>query len=350
MHIFNLSISKGIFPDKLKIAKVTPIFKSGDSTVLTNYRPISVLPCFSKILERIMYNRLQKHLSENNLLFERQFGFQSSKSTEHAILELSDEILNSFEKNNFTVGVFIDLSKAFDTVNHDVLIKKLSYYGINTNNLAWFSSYLRNRQQYISADGVCTESQNITCGVPQGSILGPLLFLIYVNDLNKASKILQPIMFADDTNLFYSHRNIKTLFYTVNKELEHINEWFKSNKLSLNVRKTNYIFFHKKRKKDDIPLKLPELLINNNRIDRVNSTKFLGIILNEHLSWENHINIIENKISKNSGLVYKAQHLLSKANLLSLYYSFIHCYLNYGNIAWASSPQSKNIQKAKTNE
>ena len=258
-------------------------------------------------------------------------------------MELSDEILNSFEKNNFTVGVFIDLSKAFDTVNH-VLIKKLSYYGINTNNLAWFSSYLRNRQQYISADGVCTESQNITCGIPQGSILGPLLFLIYVNDLNKASKILQPIMFADDTNLFYSHRNIKTLFYTVNKELEHINEWFKSNKLSLNVRKTNYIFFHKKRKKDDIPLKLPELLINNNRIDRVNSTKFLGIILNEHLSWENHINIIENKISKNSGLIYKAQHLLSKANLLSLYYSFIHCYLNYGNIAWASSPQSKLLK------
>ena len=127
---------------------------------------ISVLPCFSKILERIMYNRLQKHLSENNLLFERQFGFQSSKSTEHAILELSDEILNSFEKNNFTVGVFIDLSKAFDTVNNDVLIKKLSYYGINTNNLAWFSSYLRNRQQYISADGVCTESQNITCEDP----------------------------------------------------------------------------------------------------------------------------------------------------------------------------------------
>ena len=139
-------------------------------------------------------------------------------------------------------------------------------------------------------------------------------------------------MFADDTNLFYSHRNIKTLFYTVNKELEHINEWFKSNKLSLNVRKTNYIFFHKKRKKDDIPLKLPELLINNNRIDRVNSTKFLGIIPNEHLSLENHINVIENKISKNSGLIYKAQHLLSKANLLSLYYSFIHCYLNYGNI------------------
>ena len=168
-------------------------------------------------------------------------------------MELSDEILNSFEKNNFTVGVFIDLSKAFDTVNYDVLIKKLSYYGINTSNLAWFSSYLRNRQQYISADGVCTESQNITCGVPQGSILGPLLFLIYVNDLNKASKILQLIMFADDTNLFYSHRNIKTLFYTANKELEHINEWFESNKLSLNVRKTNYIFFHKKRKKMTSP-------------------------------------------------------------------------------------------------
>ena len=341
MHIFNLSIKDGIFPKKLKIAKVIPAFKTGDKSELSNYRPISILPCFSKILERIMYNRLINYLSENNLLFQKQFGFQASKSTDHAILELSDQIHDSFERNIFTLGIFIDLSKAFDTVNHQILLKKLEYYGIRNNSLKWFENYLHKRQQYLHADDITTNLQRIRCGVPQGSILGPLLFLIYVNDLNKSSTKLQPIMFADDTNLFYSHKNINVLFNTVNKELEKIDEWFKSNKLSLNVKKTNYIFFHKKTQRDNIPLKLPELVLDKKKINRVHCTKFLGVVLNEHLSWENHISIVENKISKNIGLLYKAKPYLSKTNLTSLYYSFIHCYINYANIAWASCPQSK---------
>ena len=164
------------------------------------------------------------------------------------------------KENIFTLGIFIDLSKAFDTVNHQILLKKLEYYGIRNNSLKWFENYLHKRQQYLHADDITTNLQRIRCGVPQGSILGPLLFLIYVNDLNKSSTKLQPIMFADDTNLFYSHKNINVLFNTVNKELEKIDEWFKSNKLSLNVKKTNYIFFHKKTQRDNIPLKLPELI------------------------------------------------------------------------------------------
>ena len=145
MHIFNLSIKDGIFPKKLKIAKVIPAFKTGDKSELSNYRPISILPCFSKILERIMYNRLINYLSENNLLFQKQFGFQASKSTDHAILELSDQIHDSFERNIFTLGIFIDLSKAFDTVNHQILLKKLEYYGIRNNSLKWFENYLHKR-------------------------------------------------------------------------------------------------------------------------------------------------------------------------------------------------------------
>ena len=177
-HIFQQSINKGMVPNALKIAKVTPIFKTGEKDLIKNYRPISVLPCFSKILERIMYNRIYKHLQENNILYPKQFGFQKFHSTDYAIAQLIDQIFNSFEENKFTLGVFIDLSKAFDTVNHDILLTKLSNYGIQNINLKWFTSYLSQRKQYISSNQDKTDALNITCGVPQGSILGPLLFLI----------------------------------------------------------------------------------------------------------------------------------------------------------------------------
>ena len=159
-------------------------------------------------------------------------------------------------KKTFTLRVFIDLSKAFDTVNHEILINKLKHYGVWNTSLNWFKSYLSSRKQFITYDHENTTIKNITCGVPQGYILRPLLFLLYVNDLYKTSDLLNP-MFADHTNLFYSHSNIDTLFKTVNKELNYINEWFKANKLSLNISKTKYTFFHPQRKNDEIPLKLP---------------------------------------------------------------------------------------------
>ena len=148
-HIFDLSLKIGVFPDKLKIARVTPIFKSGQKEIVNNYRPISVLSCFSKILERIMYNRLYSHLLNSNILYDKQFGFQKEHSTEHAILQLTNQILQSFNQDEFTIGVFIDLSKAFDTVNHNILLKKLSFYGVKNNNLKWFRSYLTNRKNNI---------------------------------------------------------------------------------------------------------------------------------------------------------------------------------------------------------
>ena len=341
-HICKLSLQSGCFPNQMKIAKVKPLFKTGEHEILSNYRPISILPTFSKLLERIMYNRVYKHVTQTNLLYDKQFGFQKQCSTEHAILQLSKEILSSFNKTEFTLGVFVDLSKAFDTVNHDILLAKLRHLGIDGTYLKWFKSYLCDRKQYVTY-GQNKQSSVLTvnCGVPQGSILGPLLFLLYVNDLCKASRVLEPIMFADDTNLFFSHSNIKELFNVMNHELNNIQLWFNANKLSLNVAKTKYSFFHSLSHQDRIPLHLPKLKINHQSIKRETAIQFLGVLLDENLTWRSHISCIENKISKNLGILYKAREIVNKKCMKQLYFSFIHSYLSYGCIAWASTNKTK---------
>ena len=288
-----------------------------------------------------MYNKLYTYLTENNILFNLQFGFRCQHSTEHAIVELVDKILNGFSEEKYTPGVFIDLSKAFDTVDHQIFLKKLSLYGVKGKSLEWFESYLSERKQYIEVEGQKTYFLNITCGVPQGSILGPLLFLLYINDLCKASNIITPIMFADDTNLFYSNKNIKILFKEINIELKNIAEWLRANKLSINIDKTNFILFHNNRDKDHLPLKLPTLCINDVPIKQVVSTKFLGVQIDENINWTHHITLTENKLAKQLGLLYKAKPFLNRKSMINLYFSFIHTYINYGNIAWASTTKTK---------
>ena len=262
-HIFNISLAKGVFPDKLKLAQVTSIFKKGNNTLVTNYRSISVLPCFSKLLECIMYNRLYKFLLENNILYQKQFGFQNAHSTEHAILQLVNQITEAFSQGKYTLGIFLDLSKAFDTVNHNILLEKLKAYGIQSENLKWFRSYSSNRKQFILYDDFKTKVKNVKWGVPQGSILGPLFFFIFVNDCSNSTKVLDPVLFADNTNLFCSDNNIRTLFETAKQELSQIIDWFLANKLSLNVEKTKYMLFHKCIDQENIPLKLPLLQLKD---------------------------------------------------------------------------------------
>ena len=275
VYLNNESISDGVFPDQLKIARVTPIHKAGDTKCLTNYRPISVLPIFSKISEKLINTRLLDFLTKYSILSNSQYGFRPKLSTSMALLQLVEDLSRAMDEGDYAVGVFIDLAKAFDTVNHGILLSKLEHYGIRGRPLEWFKSYLSNRQQYVQIGHHKSNRTKIKCGVPQGSILGPILFLIYINDLNNIVNKARTIMFADDTNLFFTGKSALELENTINFELQIVNEWFKTNLLSLNVSKTSYIIFcHNNKRNININCKIQDIPIT-----RQYDTKFLGVIL-----------------------------------------------------------------------
>ena len=231
-HLINCSLQSGIFPDELKLARVVPIFKAGDPAQVSNYRPISVLTTFSKIIEKIVYNHLLDILSKNEALYEYQFGFRPSHSTQQAIITLVDRITKSLDNGNFAVAILLDLKKAFDTVDHKILLKKLYAYGIRGIFLKWFESYLSGKTQYVVFDGVQSETHRVDCGVPQGSILGPLLFILNMNDICNVSKLMFTILYADDTCVLLRGTDLSKLIKLINSELNLLSTWFKSNKLS----------------------------------------------------------------------------------------------------------------------
>ena len=325
-HIVNLSISSGIFPDPLKITRVVPVFKSGDRRSLSNYRPISVLPIFSKVLERVVYNRLLSYMDKFHILIDNQFGFRKDHSASLALLQLYDKISLAIDQSEFTIGIFLDLSKAFDTVNHNILFDKLQHYGIRGTALNWFKSYFSNRMQFVQYNGVCSQKTVIECGVPQGSILGPLLFLIYINDICNVSSIFQLILFADDTNVFCSGKNLPYLMNQANRELNKLSDWFTANKLSVNLKKTKFMIFKQKQKRCHVDSKI---FLNNQEIDLVKEISFLGVILDEHLTWKSHISHVARKMAKSIGIIKRASFCLSKSSLTMLYYSLVYPYMQY---------------------
>ena len=324
-HISNLSFKNSVFPHELKKANVVPIYKKDDKMAFSNYRPVSVLPVFSKIIERLMYNRLFDYINENRLLYKYQFGFQKGKSTNMALILLVDKITEALEKGEVVIGVFLDFSKAFDTVDHHILLEKLKLYGIMGKENDWFRNYLCNRQQFVTYNGFRSNSQAIGCGVPQGSILGPLLFLLYINDLSTVSNEIFTILFADDSNLFISGKNVEDMAVRMNYVLKDVQEWLCSNKLSLNVLKTHYmIFTNKKTIVNDI-----KLTVFNYEIERAYVTKFLGVQIDSKLTWSEHIAYICKKLAKSAAVLSKARMKLPKSCLISLYYTVAYPYFIY---------------------
>ena len=228
----------------MKTAIVLPSFKKGDSTSTNNYRPISLLNSMSKIFEKVVFYQIYEYFDKEKLFYISQYGFRKDHSTEYTCIEFLDRIMKDLDQGKNPISIFIDLSKAFDTINHPILIDKLKYYGLDNNSVQWFHSYLSNRNQLVVIENTFSDKRNISTGVPQGSVLGPLLFIIYINDLFYATKKFKPILFADDTTListvcaFVSNVNDRSSISDhINNELDQIHEWLCANKLSLNTEK-----------------------------------------------------------------------------------------------------------------
>ena len=336
-HIINCIFQSSLIPEEFKYAIVTPIHKAGDDSLFQNYRPISVLPVFSKVFERLLHSRLYSFFQTHSIICDEQFGFRKGFSTDMALLTTVDHITASLDSGLNVVGLFLDLKKAFDTVDYDVLLRKLSFYGIRGNALLLCQNYLNGRLQSVSFDGVRSSVLPVTCGVPQGSILGPLFFLVYINDMKHALTTARPILYADDTNIFLSGKDLTTLTSDFNMQLSQLNKWFTTNRLSLNVSKTHAMLFTLN--KDLSPDSL-KLCIDQSDIDTVADTKFLGIYIDRKLTWNTHISHACNKVSKSIGILYKVSKYLNSNTLLMLYNCFILPYLSYGNLVWGNAAAS----------
>ena len=329
--IINQSLTTGIFPNAFKTSKVKPIYKKGDIADLNNHRPISLLPTISKVFERVIHTQIVSYLCTNNLLCEQQYGFRAKHSTELASIKLVDFLTQNMDSNKIPTAVYLDFSKAFDTLSFEILLNKLKYYGFTDVHLKLINSYLTGRTQYVTYKDKISEKIDVTMGIPQGSILGPLFFSIYINDIMKANNKFKYIMYADDTTLYFNLEdfNEQDKESAINNELQKIHDWLQRNKLTLNVAKTKFMTFHKRRVVPDLKLSL-----NNKDIYKVNTFSFLGILVDSDLCWKSHINMIRLKISRLIGILHRVKRFLPKTILITIYQSLIMPHLNYGLLLW----------------
>jgi hypothetical protein len=342
--IFQLSIETGVFPDKFKYSRVVPIFKQGDPRLCDNYRPIALVNTFSKILEKMVAVDLANHLDLNKLLYTHQYGFQRGKSTEHNLIQVTNFIGEALNEGKWCIGVFLDLKKAFDTVQHDILLRKLKKFGISGIALDWFASYLSNRKQCVDIDGNFSDFKDIVMSVFQGSSLGPILFLCFINDIYNCTT-LNLFLFADDTNALSKNDDLPNLIDYVNLELKKLATWFKANKLVINTSKTKFMIFHTKNRvvnmqnknvyidfNNDNDVFQPSLQVKLSRVynngDVDNQTyKLLGVLFDEHLSFNQRVSYVHSKISRSLFLLNRSKHFLTKYALRLLYFAIVHSHL-----------------------
>jgi len=328
--LFNKSFNQSKFPTSWKHANVTPIHKKGDRQCKTNYRPISLLSNISKIQERIVFNRLFEHCSKKNLLTEKNSGFKPFDSTINRIIHLSHEIYNGLDNQNDNLIVFLDISKAFDRVWHPGLLHKLKEFGVTGNLYNWLASYLSGRNQKVVIGGEESSTLYTNAGVPQGSILGPLLFLIFINDIVEVVKN-HIYLFADDAALLKTFTNIHEAIASINSDLEHLAQWANIWRVTFNALKTVFMIISLKLQTPNI---YPPLLLNNTPLKQVQQECYLGMVLTSNMSWKEHIHKVTTKASQKIGLLYNFKNKLSRTAKSRYYISFIRPVLEYGNVIY----------------
>ena len=338
-EIINLSFESGIFPSILKCSKIIPIYKKGENTSINSYRPISQLSNISKIIEKLIHSRTYSFLNKYKCIYDLQFGFRNRHSTNHALIQITEKIRKAVDDNNFACGVFVDLQKAFDTVNHNILLQKLKYYGIRGTPLAWFTSFLQQRTQTVSINGDLSEKLTVTHGVPQGSVLGPLLFLLYINDLHLAIQHSVIHHFADDTNMLLVGKSLKKIKKYINHDMSLLCHWLKANKLSLNTSKTEIILFRSQHKQINKKL---NFRLSGQKIKLSKSVKYLGLILDEYLTWESHINILKAKLSRSVGMLAKIRHYVPQETLKTIFFAIFNSHISYGAQIWSQETNYKS--------
>ena len=326
--LFNIYMSQGRYPNVLKVANIVPIYKSGSRKCIENYRPIAVLKNLNKLFEKLLCQRLLSFLNCNGILSQAQFGFKKGYSTEIAILQLLTYILPAFQNRGYALAVFLDYSKAFNTVNPQILLTKLKRYGIRGLALKLLSSYLENRIEYVTFNGKDSEKRIVNLGVPQGSCLGPLLYVVYTNDFCKYLETINKVLYADDTSLVICDENVDNISAIMNESFTKLYDWCNFNGLALNCSKTKAVLFTNK-----LTVENP-LQIAGNRVEYVNAYRYLGLILDSKLKYQDHINGLQTRLSQLCGISYKIGPHLSLNAAKSFYYSFIYSVLSYCITVW----------------